>query len=85
MYAAIKLHKYRVEGRIERITMPVSYTNRKGITYMLYRGQTRTGKPRYYIGRPVQGQGEPVTEIPPGYTISESVNGVVSLAKDRPR
>ena len=64
--------------------MPVSYTNRKGVTYMLYRGQTRTGKPRYYFGRPEQSQGEPVTEIPPGFTISESVNGVVSLAKDRP-
>ena len=64
--------------------MPVSYTNRKGLTYMLYRGQTRKGKPRYYFGRPGQGQGEPVSEIPPGYTISESVNGVVSLVKDRP-
>ena len=64
--------------------MPVSYTNRKGITYTLYRGQTRTGKPRYYFGRPGQNQGEPVTELPPGYTISESVNGVVSLVKDRP-
>ena len=64
--------------------MPVSYTNRKGVTYTLYRGQTRTGKPRYYFGRPGQGQGEPVAELPPGFTISESVNGVVSLAKDRP-
>jgi hypothetical protein len=64
--------------------MPVSYTNRKGMTYMLYRGRTRTGKPRYYFGRPGQSQGEPVTEIPSGYTISESVNGVVSLVKDRP-
>src|ERR1700688_659154 len=64
--------------------MPVDYTNRKGITYTLYRGQTRTGKPRYYFGRPGQSQGEPVSEIPPGYTISESVNGVVSLVKDRP-
>ena len=64
--------------------MPVSYTNRKGMTYTLYRGQTRTGKPRYYFGRPGQNQGEPVSEIPPGYTISESVNGVVSLVKDRP-
>jgi hypothetical protein len=51
---------------------------------MLYRGQTRTGKPRYYFGRPDQGQGELVTELPPGFTISESVNGVVSLVKDRP-
>src|SRR5438874_9213491 len=64
--------------------MPVSYTNRKGLTYTLYRGQTRTGKPRYYFGLPAHSQGEPVSEIPPGYTISESVNGVVSLVKDRP-
>ena len=64
--------------------MPVSYTNRKGLTYTLYRGQTKTGKPRYYFGRPGQSQGEPVTELPPGFTISESVNGVVSLVKDRP-
>jgi len=64
--------------------MPVSYTNRKGMTYILYRGQTKTGKPRYYFGRPGQSQGELVNEIPPGYTISESVNSVVSLVKDRP-
>jgi hypothetical protein len=64
--------------------MPVSYTNRKGITYTLYRGQTRAGKPRSYFGRPGKGQGEPATELPPGFTISESVYGVVSLVKDRP-
>ena len=64
--------------------MPVNYTNRKGLTYTLYRGQTKTGKPRYYFGRAGQGQGEPVTELPPGFTISESVNGVVSLVKERP-
>src|SRR5712691_13541053 len=64
--------------------MPVNYTNRKGQTYTLYLGQTRSGKPRYYFGRAGQGQGEPVTEIPPGYSITESVNGVVSLVKDRP-
>src|SRR5437763_14739637 len=84
MYAAIKRHTYRVEGRTRRIKMPVSYTNRKGVTYTLYRGQTRTGKPRYYFGRPGQGQGEPVPELPPGFTISESVYGVVSLVKDYP-
>jgi hypothetical protein len=64
--------------------MPVSYTNRKGVTYTLYRGHTTTGKLRYFFGRPEQGHGEPVMELPPGYTISESVNGVVSLVKDRP-
>src|ERR1700676_4556935 len=64
--------------------MPVNYTNRKGMTYTLYRGQSKSGKPRYYFGRTGQSQGEAVTELPPGFTISESVNGVVSLVKDRP-
>ncbi|GAC1393453.1 MAG: hypothetical protein NVSMB38_21540 [Ktedonobacteraceae bacterium] len=64
--------------------MPVSYTNRKGLTYTLYRGQTKTGKLRYYFGRMGRSQGEPITELPPGFTISESVNGVVSLVKDCP-
>jgi hypothetical protein len=64
--------------------MPVTYTNRKGQLYTLYRGQTKAGKPRYYFGRAGQSQGEPVSEIPPGFTISESVNGIVSLVKDRP-
>ncbi len=64
--------------------MPITYTNRKGQTYTLYKGQTKTGKPRYYFGRMNQSQGEPAMELPPGFTISESVNGVVSLVKDRP-
>jgi len=64
--------------------MPVSYTNRKGQTYTLYLGQTKSGKPRYYFGRTGKTQGEPVTEIPPGFSISESVNGIVSLAKHKP-
>ena len=64
--------------------MTISYTNRKGQTYTLYQGRTKTGKPRYYFAREGHGQGEPVTAVPPGYTISESVNGVVSLVKDRP-
>jgi hypothetical protein len=38
--------------------MPISYTNRKGITYTLYRGETKTGKPRFYFGRTGQGQGD---------------------------
>src|SRR6266700_6328090 len=75
---------HRVEGSTRRTRMSISYTNRKGVTYTLYRGQTKTGKPRYYFGRADQSQGEPVTELPPGFTISESVNGVVSLVKDRP-
>jgi hypothetical protein len=62
--------------------MPVTYINRKGLTYYLCRGVTKTGKPRYFFAREIKG--EPVEEIPAGYKISESVNGIVSLAKDRP-
>jgi hypothetical protein len=63
--------------------MPVTYTNRKGHTYYLCQGLTKTGKLRYYFAR------EPIEEspdrIPDGYRISESVNGVVSLVKNRPQ
>lgn len=62
--------------------MPINYTNRKGQTYMLYQGQTKTGKPRYYFGRMGSDQGKLVAEMPAGFKISESVNGVVSLVKD---
>lgn len=62
--------------------MPITHTNRKGITYTLYRGQTATGTPRYFFGR--QTHGDPVADLPPGFAIRESPNGVVSLVKVRP-
>jgi hypothetical protein len=63
--------------------MPLTYTNRKGRKYYLCQGVTKTGKPRYYFSR--EQKGEPVDEIPDGYEITESVNGVVSLSKVRPK
>src|SRR2546429_666942 len=63
--------RHCIEDSARRVMMPVSYTNRKGLTYILDRGQTKTGKPRYYFGRAGQSQGEPVTELPPGSTIYE--------------
>jgi hypothetical protein len=62
--------------------MPIKYTNRKGFTFYLCKGVTKTGKPRYYFAR--EPKGEPVEQIPAGFVISESVNGVVSLTKARP-
>jgi hypothetical protein len=53
-----------------------------GITYYLCQSVTKTGKPRYYFRREPKGQ--PVEEIPPGFRINESVNGIVSLVRDRP-
>jgi len=63
--------------------MPVTYTNRKGFTYFLCRGHTKTGKPRYYFARDTQD--DPLEQTPDGYEIEESVNGVVSLVKARPQ
>jgi len=62
--------------------MPITYTNRKGVTYYLCQGVTRTGKPRYYFAR--EPQGDPLEQIPAGYIISESVNGIVSLVRACP-
>lgn len=63
--------------------MPVSYTNWKGHTYYLCQSLTKTGKLRYYFAREPK-EGSP-DQIPQGYKIRESVNGVVSLVIDRPQ
>jgi hypothetical protein len=72
------------QWQLRRTRMSITYTNRKGVTYTLYRGQASTGKPRYYFGRADKDHGELVMELPSGFKISESVNSVVSLVKDRP-
>jgi len=63
--------------------MRITHTNRRGVTFYLGRGVTKTGKPRYFFAREPD-KGEPVEAIPEGYEIVESVNGVVSLAQARP-
>ena len=61
--------------------MPITHTNRKGVTYTLCQGVTKTGKPRYYF-TPNPGDNA-LDAIPDGWEIRESVNGVVSLAQQR--
>jgi hypothetical protein len=63
--------------------MPITYTNRKDRTYYLCQGTTKTGKARYYFSR--EPKGLVVEQMPEGYEIRESVNGVVSLVKMRPK
>jgi hypothetical protein len=63
--------------------MPITHTNRKGHTYYLCQGLTKTGKLRYYFARQPK-EGSP-DQIPDGYRINESVNGVVSLVKNQPQ
>ena len=62
--------------------MPVTYTNRKGATYTLYTIRTIEGKERFVMAR--EPRGEAPDALPPGFRISESPNGVVSLARERP-
>ena len=63
--------------------MPITYTNRKDVTYFLHRGETKSGKPRYFFSR--KDHGDLVDELPAGFEIRESPNGIVSLARERPR
>lgn len=62
--------------------MPFTYTNRKDVTYTLFLTRSQSGKLHYTFA--LQSNGEPVAELPPGFHISESPNGLVSLVRDRP-
>ncbi len=64
--------------------MPVTYTNRKGLTYTLCQGATKTGKPRYTFVRDPKDK-RVVEKIPQGWEIRESVNGIVSLVRECPK
>jgi hypothetical protein len=63
--------------------MPVTYTNRKNVTYFLGQTVTKTGKPRYTFSREPARQ--PVEQVPEGWEINESINGVVTLARAKPK
>jgi hypothetical protein len=49
--------------------MPVTYVNRRGDTYYLIRGQTKTGKAKYHFSK--KASEHAVDEIPAGYEIYE--------------
>jgi hypothetical protein len=49
--------------------MPLEYENRMGHLYYLHEGKTRTGKPRYYMSRNLEGN--PIESVPEGYEIHE--------------
>ncbi len=63
--------------------MSVKYTNRKGVTYYLCQGMTKTGQVRYHFAR--EPKSDSPDQIPEGFRISESVNGKVYLVKDLPQ
>lgn len=57
----------------------ITYTNRNGQTYYLCEVVQRNGKIRFVFSR--EPRGKPVTVMPAGYELAESVNGQVSLRK----
>ncbi|MBW1703537.1 MAG: hypothetical protein JRJ86_00025 [Deltaproteobacteria bacterium] len=64
--------------------MPVEYKNRRGKTYYLHEGRTKTGKPKYHFS--LKNNGELVAEIPYGYEIYEHPGtGGVFLRKKLPQ
>jgi hypothetical protein len=63
--------------------MTVTHTNRKGKTYYLHQGTTKTGKPKYFFA--LRDEGDLVATIPPGYEIYENPNGQVFLRRIRPQ
>ncbi len=60
----------------------LAHTNRMGDTYYLHAGKTKTGKPRYFFTKTVR-EGA-LLEMPVGFEVSESINGVVSVRRKRP-
>lgn len=59
------------------------YTTRKGKTFYLHVGKTKTGKPKYYFA--LNNHDTLAAAIPDGFEIHESPNGQVTLRKILPK
>ncbi len=63
--------------------MAITHTNRRGETYHLLQGKTKTGKPKYYVSK--KPGPNTVDPIPDGYEIFENpVDAIVHVRKIRP-
>lgn len=63
--------------------MPVEYVNRKGQKYYLHAGETKTGKPKYFLSTTTD---EACLDIiPVGFEIYENPNGQVFMRKKLPK
>ncbi|MEW5803220.1 MAG: hypothetical protein AB1847_14075 [bacterium] len=63
--------------------MPVTYINRKELTYYLHIGKTSTGKDKYYFS--TKSDGTLAETIPDGYEIYENPNAQVFLRIIQPK
>jgi hypothetical protein len=57
----------------------LEYINRKGDAYYLQAGQTKTGKPKYYLARKFTGT--PLEAVPDGYEIHESPATAIAVVR----
>jgi hypothetical protein len=64
--------------------MAFTYVNRKGKTYYIHEGKTRTGKPRYTVS--LRSEGNILDSIPEGFEFYENpTNAQVLLRKIQPK
>jgi hypothetical protein len=63
--------------------MAIQHVNRRGDTYYLHEGRTKTGKPRFYFSR--KQEGTLADAVPPGYEVYENPDAQVFLRKAVPR
>lgn len=60
--------------------MPITYTNRRGKTYYLHTGKTKTGKEKFFFSQ--KAGGELCTEAPEGFEVYENPDGLVVLRRE---
>ncbi len=60
----------------------LTYTNRMGVRYYLHEGRTKTGKPKYFFAKTTRNGA--LAEMPKGFGVSESINGIVSVKRRKP-
>lgn len=63
--------------------MPVKYVNRRGQTYYLHKGKTKTGKPKYFFS--LKTEGTLADKIPDGFEIYENPDAQVFLRRTLPK
>ncbi len=74
----------KVQGdKLADYSVPIEYTNRRGEKYYIHVGETKTGKPKYYVA--LHAHGSLADVIPDGFEIYEGPNGQVSLRKVLPK
>src|SRR5438552_6407907 len=66
-----------------RVSMGIEHVNRRGDTYYLHEGRTKTGKPKYFFSR--KRAGTLAAALPAGYEVYENPNAQVFLRKTLPK